>query len=455
VANFYVSTTGNDTTGTGTQLNPWRTIAFACGASSDVAAGDTIWVRGGTYAEGITIGKSGTTNAPITVRNFTGEAVNVTTGNANGIFYFGNRNNWTVHGFEISGATAGAGVFIEDGDDANQTTTIDGCHIHDCDSSDNASGIYGQRSVGTFIFQNCVLHDNFETAGHADNNASGIVWFGHNGIANSQPVTIRMLHNEVYEEGVGLKIKHPFNTAQTVIVEVAYNYVHDTYGRACIEMACSNDFAPTLTTNHTKRYHHNLCINSDANTGPGIKLGGDFGEWDALVDFNTFYNVNNGIQLHTEPGADSPHALRNTFRNNICVPAALTTGSNGAAVFFEIGNNTPINVFNYNAYWNLTPTTSVMYNGGLQTLASWQGTTAGTNQEANGPGRQNPLFVSSSDFHLQSGSPCRNAASNGNDLGCYELRTETMGPITAANEGTGQSGSSRVRMTRGMRRGGL
>jgi hypothetical protein len=52
---WYVSTTGNNTTGDGSQGNPWRTIQYAVDQAS---GGDAIIVAAGQYDESVTIGKS-------------------------------------------------------------------------------------------------------------------------------------------------------------------------------------------------------------------------------------------------------------------------------------------------------------------------------------------------------------------------------------------------------------
>jgi len=52
-AEYYVSTTGNNTTGTGTLVNPYRTIQHVL--DSVAASGDIITLRGGTYDENIRI----------------------------------------------------------------------------------------------------------------------------------------------------------------------------------------------------------------------------------------------------------------------------------------------------------------------------------------------------------------------------------------------------------------
>ncbi len=69
--NIYVSTTGN---GSGTLESPYGSIQTAINAA---AAGDTIFLRGGTYAPSanIQVGKNGTRTAPISVRPYQNEKV--------------------------------------------------------------------------------------------------------------------------------------------------------------------------------------------------------------------------------------------------------------------------------------------------------------------------------------------------------------------------------------------
>src|SRR4051812_7229900 len=63
---LYVSPAGSDSTGTGTQLKPWKTISKAAG---QVVAGDTVLIDPGTYAETVTVDdKHGTSTNPITFR---------------------------------------------------------------------------------------------------------------------------------------------------------------------------------------------------------------------------------------------------------------------------------------------------------------------------------------------------------------------------------------------------
>lgn len=69
-ATYYVATNGNNSN-PGTSSQPWRTVAHAV---SKMVAGDTTYVRGGTYREGlIRFTRSGTSSAPIKLLNEPGQ----------------------------------------------------------------------------------------------------------------------------------------------------------------------------------------------------------------------------------------------------------------------------------------------------------------------------------------------------------------------------------------------
>ncbi len=69
-ATYYVATSGNNGN-PGTSSLPWRTVAYA---ASKMVAGDTTYVKGGTYQEGlIRFGRSGTSSAPIKLLNAPGQ----------------------------------------------------------------------------------------------------------------------------------------------------------------------------------------------------------------------------------------------------------------------------------------------------------------------------------------------------------------------------------------------
>jgi len=77
LSTFFVAPSGNDSSA-GTQVQPFRTITHGIGM---LAPGDTLLVRGGTYAESLTTWKGGTSwSSPVTVAAYPGEAVTIKPG---------------------------------------------------------------------------------------------------------------------------------------------------------------------------------------------------------------------------------------------------------------------------------------------------------------------------------------------------------------------------------------
>jgi hypothetical protein len=68
-ATYYVSPSGSNGN-TGTLASPWRSINTAV---ANLKGGDTLYVRGGTYAETVNVNVSGTASSPITITAYPGE----------------------------------------------------------------------------------------------------------------------------------------------------------------------------------------------------------------------------------------------------------------------------------------------------------------------------------------------------------------------------------------------
>ena len=73
-ANYYIATNGSDSS-SGTLSQPWRTIDKA---NNNLTAGDTVYIRGGTYNQRINPQNSGTASQRITYTNYNNEEVYVT-----------------------------------------------------------------------------------------------------------------------------------------------------------------------------------------------------------------------------------------------------------------------------------------------------------------------------------------------------------------------------------------
>ena len=120
-SSYYVSTSGNDTNA-GTLAKPFRTIQKGV---SKLAAGDTLYLRGGTYAERVNISKSN-----ITIAGYPGETavINGTGLTGSGwVWLFdvtGNHN--TFQDFEMIWPN-GQGIWLEY---SATNTTIRNLNIH-------------------------------------------------------------------------------------------------------------------------------------------------------------------------------------------------------------------------------------------------------------------------------------------------------------------------------------
>src|SRR3990172_2547185 len=67
---WFVDPRGGDDAQEGSEQKPWETIRHALGC---LEPGVTLYLRGGTYYETVTLNASGTADRPITMRSYPGE----------------------------------------------------------------------------------------------------------------------------------------------------------------------------------------------------------------------------------------------------------------------------------------------------------------------------------------------------------------------------------------------
>lgn len=101
---YYVSTTGNDSTGNGSLSNPFATVNKA---QNYVKPGDTVFVRGGTYFTAINLTKgSGLPDAYVTYKSYPGETAIIDGANlrqtqGQSLIAVNNLKYITIEGFEV------------------------------------------------------------------------------------------------------------------------------------------------------------------------------------------------------------------------------------------------------------------------------------------------------------------------------------------------------------------
>ena len=139
---IFVSPTGNNSTGSGTQANPYQTISRAL---QGVQPGDAIRLLPGNHVTGNSIGNlAGTSNAPIWIGGVPGQARPVISGGATAIQL--SRIRYVIlENLEVTGATAN-GINCDDGGDyANSNATrhilFRNLYIHDIGTGGNNDGL--------------------------------------------------------------------------------------------------------------------------------------------------------------------------------------------------------------------------------------------------------------------------------------------------------------------------
>lgn len=202
----YVATTGNDTTGTGTSANPWRTIQRST-RSDRLTPGMTLIVKDGAYNEHVSIncapGAGATTasaNNPIVIRS-ENERMALIQANGLSALRIENCANWQVVGMRIEGTRnsciGGSGqcdtVFMRG--NTNITLRRNIFRWVQTDALQSVHLIYQQESNGTVYEEN-------EAYGHSHHSFN-------NQFASSGTIIRRSYANAGPQNGVGCFNMYP------------------------------------------------------------------------------------------------------------------------------------------------------------------------------------------------------------------------------------------------------
>lgn len=439
---YYVSTAGADSN-PGTQASPWRTINHAAQLAT---AGQTVFVRGGTYNEYVTIANSGNASAGyITFQNFPGEraivdgtGVSCCGSSIRGLFNIASKSYISINGFEIrnykssSALEEPAGIVVAG---SGSNIQILNNSVHDIKTTAEASngnahgiGIYGQAAtpysfvtisgnqiynmrtgwsetvtldgnVTNFTVTNNVVHDNDNIA----IDAAGFWGMGPTGhdqamigtISGNTIYNITSATNAAYAGGLGADGIYCDGCAQ---VTIERNLVH--HCDLGIEAASERKghVASQVTIRDNIVYDANLVDVSIG--GYASSVGGS--DSITIVD-NTFYQsatgTGNGFQIQYK-------AANSVFKNNIVYLA--NAGQN--LYYFTTATTVPV-AMDYNVYYDsATNPTWVWKNKTYTGLGSFS---AGTGQDTHSR-YADPLFANLAgfDFHLPAGSPAVGAGTN-------------------------------------------
>lgn len=439
---YYVATTGSDAN-PGTQTAPWRTINHAAQLAT---AGQTVFVRGGTYNEYVSLANSGNATAGyITFQNFPGESpivdgtgVNCCGSSIRGLFNIASKSYIILSGFEIrnyksaSALEEPAGILVVG---SGSNIQILNNSVHDIQTSAEASngnahgiGVYGQAAtpysnitisgnqvynlrtgwsesmtvegnVTNFTISNNVIHDNdnigIDLAGFWGTGPTGHDQALLGTVSGNTIYNITSASNPAYAGGLGANGIYCDGCTQ---VTIERNLVH----HCDIGIEAASERKGRVASRVTIR--DNLVY--DANQ-VDISIGGyasTVGGSDSItIVNNTLYqsagSPGNGFQIQYK-------AANSVFKNNVVYLANA-----GQFLYYFTSSTTAPVAMDYNVYFDsATSPTWVWKNKTYTSLARF---TAGSGQDTHSR-YANPLFTNlpGLDFHLTATSPAVGAGMN-------------------------------------------
>lgn len=365
-ASYYVATTGNNNNA-GTEAAPWLTIHKCV---DTMVAGDTCYVRGGTYSASTNIRfqRSGTQSAPIKLLAYQGEVPIInwtgqTTTHRIMISHASGANvamGWiTISGFEIRNGYEGMKFT------SMHNSTISNNWIHD-NSNQGILGIGGHHN----LFQrNIINHNgNFPTcdAGGACNQSHGMYMHG-----DSYVVTNNLIYDNagygIQPNGSSTSVytptKHPstaFAGAGNWVVAnntFAYNYGRGgitIWGGTCGNMRIENNI-----------FYENAAKVASAPQGIAFTSTTCTG---AQIRNNHFYGTAPGGTAGIGTGAtEGVHYTQSGNVTNVSAPAFVNGGSGTLPISpdFRLTANAPVNIARSNEF----PNNSTNVVGAFKTLA--------------------------------------------------------------------------------------
>lgn len=330
---YYLSPSGSDSN-TGTISSPWFTLNKAW---TVVAAGDVVYMRGGTYyynSQQYLSGKSGAAGNMITIQNYPGEVSIITKSgsypapgyNTGGIYFSGDYIHWkgiTITGFTQMNHWMLCGIW--------------GNYFNHCTfemmkvSANGGYGEWNQGSMNDNTWLNCDFYNNQDplTSGDAYGNADGMGFQNTNASATNYITDCRFWWNS--DDGLD------FGNSDGLMVvdgcQAWYNgFIPGTFTLANIYGSGGNGFKayytpshPTLDT-HKRTYQNCLAFH---NVGGGF----DFEETNCITWYYNnvaYHNGDVGSSVNYQAGFHGWGAALNyahILKNNISYDHQYTSGN--------------------------------------------------------------------------------------------------------------------------------
>jgi len=386
----YVAPTGSDSN-PGTEALPWRTIQKA---ADTLVAGDTVYIKAGTYHERVIAQNSGNASGAITYAAYPGATVTIDGSGITlpvdqaGLFEVSNKSHIRISGLRVINARPNAdnaGILINN----SSYITVEKNSTYNTMSS--GIGVWGSDHVvidgNTVVlacnggFQECITiagTDTFEVKNNEVDQCRKESIDAKDGASNGK-VYRNHAHDGV---AVGIYVdawdKHTFN------IEVFQNVVHDINADGFDVASEMGGLLENVSIYNNIAYHNRYVGAVISINGPGGAQGRPMNG--VYVINNTFYN--NGWETWGGGIAvDNPDAESVVIRNNIA----------SQNLYFQMVVDASMPAQNVTIDHNL-----------IDGYRGTEGETRGVDYVEG-----SPLFVNaaSADFHLQGNSPAIDAGS--------------------------------------------
>jgi len=304
---YYVATTGSDSS-SGSLSSPFRTIAKGI---STLRGGDTLYIRGGIYAEALAWPTGGTQAAPMTISRYQSEVVTIRPPSGNGLIKNGQTSTaaWiTFDGLVVDGVNAGTGFVNGLGICCHETGPS-----HITFQNGEIKNFYGNgvEIFAEFItIRNTKIHDNALNGDYGP--PHGLYIACHDGCLFER--------NEVYNHGFfGF---HVYDSGQSNVSNniIRYNSVHHNglKGSTPISPGGAHNAGILVSSGSNNQVYNNIVYSNGtgANSlyGGGIRVA--YGCNNCTVYNNTVYG-NNGVGIQVYSDSTGVVVRNNITTNNV------------------------------------------------------------------------------------------------------------------------------------------
>jgi hypothetical protein len=235
------------------QDGPWLTIQHA---ASTMAAGETTYIRAGTYYEsGILFAHSGAPDAPVTLANYESEKVIIDgagTDDYPGIAIVEGRGHYVIQGFTVRNMPWSGIATDESTTEPYQDITIRDCILHD----NGWSGI-DLAAVDGFVVENVEAYNNAYYGLDIISSEDGVLSAANGVVRNSS------FHHHTGDEGHGLAI----NQGHDITVSDSVTHHNTIHGFDVSDWPKYGELSYNITLERNLSYDNGVAgfaINSDS-----------------------------------------------------------------------------------------------------------------------------------------------------------------------------------------------